>query len=359
MLIYIATYAIISAIFAFLPQQDSKKSDASKILCIVSCLLLIVVIGLRHPSMGVDLMYGESHGYLGSFDKLAQKSWGEVFTIDKFMNYEWGYIVFNKLVSTIWNNQQFFLFICACFSIIPFFIVIYKQSDSAFLSTIILAGLPGFLMIFSGLRQAIAMGLCFLAIYFIQEKKPVKFIITVLISCLFHSSSWIFLFAYPMYNVKISKTGRFWSLGILALIFILRGPLFIIFSNLFKEEANISTSDGGFTLLIFFIAIYILCFALQNEKNDEQNGLLNLFFFACCCQCFASVYDTAMRVGFYFMVALILLLPNIVNKGRFQDKEKTVAYVFIAVIFVAFGIFNILTTPWAEAYPYYFFWERM
>lgn len=47
--------------------------------------LLMLMLALRHQSMGVDLGYGGVYyGYLGSFSKISSYSWNEVIDLPSF-----------------------------------------------------------------------------------------------------------------------------------------------------------------------------------------------------------------------------------------------------------------------------------
>ena len=83
-------------------------------------------------------------------------------------------------------------------------------------------GLPVFLLNFSGLRQAIAMGITALSFNFIKEKKPVQFILLVILASLFHKSAIVFLAMYPIYNIKLDKFGKVMSIVVLGIVYFAR-----------------------------------------------------------------------------------------------------------------------------------------
>lgn len=357
MLVYFAAYGIISILTFFMTVKNISKQSINKAVAILSFIIFVAILGLRHPSMGVDLGYGKSSGYLASFNKLSKMTWGQIFTLETYLNYEWGYVLFNKVVGSIWQNEQFFLFVCAFVSLAPVFYVIYKRSNNTYMSIVILLGLPSFFIIYSGLRQAIAIGICFLALSFIQDKKLVKFLVAVIIAGLFHSSAFIFLIAYPLYYIKLSYNARLLSVLVLPVIYLLKNVLFNIFSKLFKDNAGVEET-GALTLFLVFCLVYVFCIVLYNGSK-KQNGLMNLFFFACCCQAFGSVYNTAIRVGYYFMVALTLLLSDSMQKAKVEEKERSLISLVVYVAFIAFGLYSIFHSSWAGAYPYFWFWQSV
>lgn len=355
MTIYYCIYALLGITALWCSNFAIKEKNGRKAVCFIAFLALFLMFALRHQSMGVDLAYWSNYGYLGRFDEIAEISWSKIFNVT-VSHYERGYIIFNKLISFLNNNRQFFLGSCAFCTLLPIIYVIYKKSVSPFQSIVIYMGLPVFLLSYSGLRQALAIGLCTLSLIFIQNKKPLKFVLLVLLAATFHKTSMIFLIAYPIYHLKLTQRLRWISVAIIPVVYILRYQLFAIFSKLFKENA-VADDTGAVTLFMVFTLVYIFCI-IYSDNSDEQNGLMNLFFMACVCQAFGDVYNTAMRVGYYFMVFLMLLLPLVI-KGLDVKVDKPVFSAIITVCFVAFGLYSIYSSTWARVYPYYFFWQSL
>ena len=103
-----------------------------------------------------------------------------------------------------------------------------------------------------------------------------------------------------------------------------------------------------------FFFVYLIIF--NRKGDDNQNGMINLFYLACLCQAFGGIYNTAMRVGYYFMPYLMIALPNTITKNKDRQEYQT-NYVLVLLAFLAYGIYAIRNSSWAMAYPYYFFWE--
>lgn len=76
------------------------KKTLNKIMAVILGLSIIIVIGLRHPSMGTDLGYGGEYGYLSSYENLSELGWLYVLR-NPYLNYEIGYRVFNKILGML------------------------------------------------------------------------------------------------------------------------------------------------------------------------------------------------------------------------------------------------------------------
>lgn len=352
---YFIAYFLCGFVFMIISIIIKNRTWYNHLTSILGFGTILFLVAFRHPSMGTDLGYYTGIGYLASFEQIQHFSLDYVFHLSSFLNYEWGYIVFNKLISYINGSSQMLLISCAFVSLLPVGWVFYKKSPDAPFSLAVYTSLPCFLILFSGLRQGIAIGLCFFSLLFIENKHPVRFVLTVCLAALFHKSAFLFLAAYPIYYFAIAPKLRLWvTVPALFFTFILRVPLFKILSSLIKTDP-VMDNNGAITLLLVFITVYILC-TLYAKSDKRVNGYLNLFFCACFCQCFGGLYNTAIRVGYYFMIFLALLLPCVV--AQLKDRWTALAIKTPAYLcFIGFALYVLKSPSWAMTNPYLFFWE--
>lgn len=342
---------------ALLPAQGdnlTSKRDNERWYVVLSVALLTLIFGLRSQTMGIDLL-----GYLPSFDYLHECSWTHILKMKSYLNYEKGFVLFNKLVGSIQPSRQLFLFVCAALSIIPVGVVIHKYSKNELFSLVVLLGLPVMLVPFSALRQGIAIGITLLAFIEIPDKKPIRFILLTLLASTFHSSALVFLIAYPVYYIRKSKAISITSVVALPVFYFARYPLFKLISKLFKNNAVID-NNNAIVLFIAFSLIYLFCLVAGNQREKETNGLSNLFWLACACQSMGGMNSITIRAGYYFMIYLMLLLPNILSSPQYR-KGSRYSGLFSGAIFSAFALFGLYSlrfATWAESYPYRFFWEQ-
>lgn len=354
MLIYFILYFLIGLFIVLFDLLCNNEEYKNKYVNLSIFILLFMLFALRHQSMGIDLHYLSDYGYLGSFEKLSSYSWKEIITLESHQNYEKGYILLNKLIGSISTNRQFFIAVIAFLSLLPISIFIRKKSTTPAFSYIIYIGIPSFLLLFSGLRQDLAIGICALSYIFIEDKKPIKFIITVLIASLFHVSALVFLVAYPLYHLKINNTLRVASIGMIGVVYLLRYPIFNIISTMFNKDFD-ADYNNSYVLLAVLSLVYMFGVALGN-RSERQNGYMNIFYVACVCQVFGSISSMVTRAGYYFLLALIILLPSLVEDVKDVQTREVMKTVTI-YCFIAFGLFNLYTSSWAMANPYIFFWK--
>lgn len=344
-----------SFLFFFITCKDVMVFKNEKLIrAVIYGLLVCGLIAFRHPSMGIDLGYRGSNGYLSHFQILSSYSFSQIIALSSYLHYEKGFILFNWFLGFFGNDYQVLLIACAMLSLIPVAYLFYKESISLEISYVVYLSLQSFLICFSGLRQGISVGICMIAFLFIEKRCPKKFICLVLLATSFHSSAILFLLAYPLYYVKINWEQRWLSLIILFFAFVFKVPLFSILSKILKSNASIQDT-GSVTFFIIFCAIYVFCFFFA-KNNEKNNGLLNIFFVACFCLVFTGVYSIAMRACYCFMNALPLILPRAICD--IDNKYLKIAVLIVVVFsFTVFALNGFYNSSWAMAFPYHFFWN--
>lgn len=316
---------------------------------------VVLLLALRHPRMGADLGYGSPFGYLGSFRTIAGIPFFDVIRIKSFLNYERGYIVFNKMISYISEDPQFLLICCAIVSTIPIAHLISKYSCDYRFSIIVYLGLPAFLLNFSGLRQSIAIGLCCFSVPFLVDKKALKFMLCIAFASLFHYTAFLFILAYPMYHLKTKQSTRIYMAAIPLIIYLIKKPLFLFLAHIVKSEFSLEQT-GALTLFVVFVFIYLFCAVFAQDEDIESTGFLNVFILACVCQAFGSIHSLAMRAGYYYMLPLVLALPNIVHRINSRNS-MLISFYLVQGVFLIYGLYSFSKPGWAMTNPYFFYWS--
>lgn len=359
--IYKIIYAVLILFAVFLYYKKDWPAVGKRIVyCSLAFLILFFIIAFRNPYMGADLP-----GYIKGFETIHNWDW-DLVTHESYQNYEHLYMILNKLIGEIKFDFQLLLAVCAFLSIFPASYYITRYSRLPSLSFIIYMGLPLFTLMFSGLRQVIAIGFCFWALIFAREKKLVPFLLAVIVAYFFHQSAIVFLIVYPLYYIKLGKQLRIATIVVIPFIYVFRMKIFVFFCSLFGKSPRVD-NNGSMGLFILFVMIYIVCSLLCHTDDLEQNALLNIFYIACCCQAMAGLNNLIIRVGYYFMIGLICLIPSIIEKSDVRDgktfimltgeeSKGVVIFAFFA-LFTLFGYRLLTGTSWAMAYPYYFCWQ--
>lgn len=311
--------------------------------------------------------------YVGSGDALFYFNLWERFSNIPFnglpiilgIDLEKGYIVSTWLLSHIFHDGQF---------IFVFAGIIYTLSICKFIKENVEDYILGFLAfnsfgLFSfflqGIRQSIAICICLLAINYCKEKKPVKFLVMILIATLFHASAAIFICAYFIYGFKVNYKTVFF-VAVLAMLTpnILR--LVTNVANMLMNEAYVGgsteTTYGGTMTMIMYTIIIIYLLLLHKETSNEVeqeylNFSFNFFMFTIATVFFAARFfyiSVFERASYYFMLFSIPALEY--TEKRYDERSKRIIQIAFIIFFTALAIYK--SGPAATVYDYRFFWNE-
>lgn len=318
-------------------------------------LFLAILVMFRHESVGND-----TRNYIYFFHKISGLDWGDVAKYPL----EIGYSYYNKAISLITDNPQVFLAITALV-ILAMIYPTYKRLcvDSA-LTIVLFCTIPIFVMMFSGIRQMMAIGIGFIAYGFVRQKKLIPFALCVFVGILFHTSAFMLVFMYPLYHLKITKRWLMVVVPVLTISFVFNRELFsilTIFIERYTEYDASVTLTGAYTMVVLFAAFAVFSFLIPDENclDKETIGLRNFLLLSLALQMFAPLHTIAMRMNYYYIVFIPLLLPKIIEcrNARWQQ----IAIVGRRIMIVFFLLYFFISANGAgklHVFPYHFFWER-
>lgn len=291
------------------------KHNGRTTFFLLTALLVICFQGFRSFSVGTDLA-----SYLPGYINIGMSV---PFRLSaQYQNFEIGYILLNKIIYFLGFSQRSFLIIIAILIQAPIFYTIYKYSDKPILSVFVYFAFGNFIMTFSGLRQAISMGICFYAYVFIKEKKLIKFILTILVASLFHASVMLCLLLYPLYYIKIKKSMFPFALLGIALCFLFREQILSLAGKLYYGNGVLGRETGAYTMFVMFLLLYIVSNILKSDDDTEYQGLSNILLLMVCIYSLASVHDFVTRIAYPLSLYLTLFVPKVVDRGKACLKEK-------------------------------------
>lgn len=374
--IYIVYYIAITILFIFVkecrfriyPRVGSvteggrTEGRQSAFFVAAASLFLILIIGLRSEYNGLDLHNSLGTGYFYFYDIINKDSFVEIlqnFGKKKYANFEIGFVLFCKLIGTLCSNHQIMLFASALVSVVPVAYFIRKNSKNQWLSMMVYLALPFFgPAYFSAIRQGIAIGLVTYSYELIKRRKPIGFLLVILLASTFHSSAIVALVAYPMYHFRVDRESlMIGGLAVLGAVFLLRIPLFIVLARVVDEDAQM-TASSAVNLFLLLTFLYIVCVTFKKRQDDDMRGWVNLFWLACAAQSFSGVTSMAGRVAWYFIPVLVALLPNLVEDMQIQERaiRKPAGWI-LGILAAMLGLYVLRTDTIALAYPYVPFWR--
>lgn len=317
---------ILSVIFVRLISLHIRKNGRA-VFFVVSALIVIMFQGLRSFSVGTDIVR-----YIPGFLSIG-KNVSLSFTA-KYANFEIGYILLNKIIYMLGLRERGFLIVMAIIIQAPIFYTMYKYSESPLLSVFAYFAFGNFLMTFSGLRQSIAMAICFFAYTCIKKKKWIRYYFLIFLAYLFHKSAIIGVIIYPIYHIKNNKSFFPFAICLIALCFLFRNQIFAFASKIYYSEEISTTETGAYTMFIAFLLLYIVSFFLQ-DGDAEYSGLMNILLIIILIYTLAPVHDYITRMAFPLSLYLTILIPKVVDRVKRRVKEKSIISVLSNILCIA------------------------
>lgn len=319
--------------------------------------MLTLLVMFRHESVGND-----TRNYMYFFEKFSKMSWMEAGKD----SLEYGFSYFNKIVSMFSKEPHFFLAVAAILVSTMIYPTYKRLCVDASLTIVLFCTMSTFVMMFSGIRQMLAIGVGFVAYEFTRKRKLIPFVFSVLLATSIHTSAFMLAFMYPLYYAKITKKWLFAVVPALAVVFAFNKPIFSFLSMIIEQytgyEGGIS-STGAYSMLILFILFAVFAFLIPDEKciDEETIGLRNFMLLALALQMFAPLHVLAMRMNYYYIIFIPLLLPKIIsNRSETWNQVAVAARHIMVIFFLLYFFFNAYTSANnLNVFPYRFYWEAV
>lgn len=337
MLIYYVMLGVplfIAVLFRLYKQKTLKKDLFNPtILVFFICFFLILI--LRDYNIGADTL-----GYKELYENIGRISFGKMFAdADR----EYGFMLFTKLFRFINPSFRIYLAIATLLSLLP--IAWYYQTESEYplLTIVLFVTVAPFTMYFSGLRQIMAMGLGIVAWQMAKNKKLIWFLVIVAVAIMFHASAIILFVMYPLYKARITAKWLFAVVPAIILIYIFNKPIFSFLTTFLWKEYGKIGDTGGYTVLILLVALAVYAFFIPDKDRLDKDtiALRNLLLLSIVLQCFVPIHPLAMRMNYYFLLFIPILIPKIAMRSKFQYKKLTEASVLVMLVgFTAYFFYH-------------------
>lgn len=220
------------------------------------------------------------------------------------------------------------------------------------------------------IRQATAVALCFYALRYVQEKKVWKYMLLVIVACLFHRIAIVMIPFYWLldrsYNIWAYITIMAVGIVVMAIGILWFKPVFLNMSSLlgegfYNKALEYATSDRfavsrtisiGFYLNALIFAAVML-FKKEIEQLPYGKIQLNMFCLSLLMYYYGyELIEVSNRVRLFFLIGIIALLPMLLQVLQ-TNMSKLIATVPILLYCFSFSMHIFTEQPRAIAYnPY-------
>lgn len=320
-----------------------------KIYCILSGTLMFLLMLFRAPELGnsdtVSL-------YIPSFYRISEFSFAQL--LQYYHNTDVFFYIITKLITMFSTNLNIYFGICAfpfCFFVSR---LIYKYSKKPVLSFVMLISLNYYAWSYIIIRHTVALAFVILSYDYIKEHKLIKFLSCIFFASLFHKSAIIFLLAFPIANkMKLSKKNMNLILIIIAPIVIFAGKYIINFGISFIKSGDYTLYQtrqdtmGIGMFLVYYITFAVSC--LLNKDMEKERINYNIVFIGIIF-CMLTIHLAEFfRIGMYFLIFNIIMLPNIFNELKETRNKKIIYWIMI----LCFSMYTVKSFSVLGLIPYY------
>lgn len=348
LLLYVGTFGLSGLM--------SKVSTQNRLVKFLLVIIPPVFLATFRYNIGYD--YGSYiWAYNNAFD-MTYKSF--------FARYKIGdpiaYYLITK-IATVFNSDRAYLMILAILSLVPGVSYILREWDDMDTQPmmIFIYMFSPFIFSFSACKQGIALSILMFSLKYVYERKLFKFLLCVVVASLFHSTASVFLLVYFFLNHR-------GDLSLPKKILIVAGCLFVIVNlqwvlgnvmgGRYEAYAIDSVEGRNRTFWLYtLITIILLFFRKKLIAIDKRNELLIMMMvIGAICQYLGFSNAFAKRIGEYFLMAQVFLIPQCLY--LFTENSKKLVKLLITVYIVAiFLIANPTAANGMGFVPYHFiFW---
>lgn len=340
--------------------------NQKKIYLVLNGIVLWMIMGLRGFYVGAD-----TPSYILIYNNIENVIIPHNFVnwfFPKNTRFENGYLIFNKFLHFISSDPRFLLITYTLICVGCLLFMICKLSIDPSIGIIAYETiLMPFMM--SGVRQALAISFCMVALVFAIEKKLGYFLLFNYLAISMHVTAVVFLIVYLLNYIGNGGKSKLIVGGIVATILISFDDIYYHLSLSSEEMQSFLPNGQGSSgiinvILTVILSILILVFSsylVSESKNLLINeSQLKPYIFSRYFVLFIILFmlislrsSQLSRIALYFEIGLIILLSIIYSILR-HNKNVVMSSLLIIALFSYFVVIQLVRPEWSAIVPYVF-----
>ena len=333
MWIYLVLIAILFAAALYIPfdrewtfrSKHLRWIRTSKDRMLVCALVLIALSGFRFET-GTDHVYYIIH-YQCAIDGTVSGS-----------KFEAGYNLLNNLIAFFRVPYQVFFLILAGIMMVLVIKTILEFSEHREMSLFLFVALYFYLASFNTVRQFLAIPIVLYATRYLVEKRPVPYMMCVLIASTFHYTALVMVPFYFVANIRFKRWVHFVFLAAVFVFSFFGQPIIAAILKLFPRYAVYFDYESGSAWCDMIVMAVCYVLLLMMNKRGKEKPYYNLFVNAIVLG-IAFSFMTRINLLFarimpYFYIYSILVIPNSIRYSTVKNKKaltKGVCIIALAV----------------------------
>lgn len=337
----------------------SEKQNVSRFQAFFAMAYLVFFIGLR--SGGAD-----TYAYIKGYD-IIEPGFDKILpTLLNFKEDETLFEAYGILMKTLFGShyEPYFLGVAAIsgFAVSKCF---YRNSEAFYTSMMLFILWGTWSWMYNGIKQFLAASILFLCINQIEQRKPVHYIICVLVASRIHTSALIMLPMYFLVQGEPWQMKSLLTLGI-AMFAVLFTNFFIRTLDVVTDVANLDYYNSALTsrtfidddgsnpvhTLLYSIPVILAFIERETIRENAPTVIKICVNFSVICVCVSAIANVTSgvligRLPVYFEMCNWILLPYLFIH---TDIHKRGWIAPIMLVFIAFFVYK----NYVFARPYYY-----
>lgn len=333
----------------YLSVRKQGKRMPVYLFAIPSFFMLFIISSFRGD------FTSDYNSYAQVFTLYNQYAILDIFKVEFYQ--EKGYVFLNLLIG-LFTEDPTFLFMIVTFIILTCFYSQFKRhSPYIWLSVLMFVNIGAYYTSFNIMRHILAVAITFAGAKYLYERKMIKYFLVVFVASLFHKTSLIMIIFYFILNLKLKPKNIVILFFASVLSYFYLGHLMAFIQRFFYTGYNYGMGEASINNII--LPFSLLIFSLFHRKKiDFDNNMyriwMNAVIFYALFSAFGLSIQMLQRFAEYFAPFLLLLIPLIVSKMKF-DYLKLIQLSTLVLLLVLYSYIVYSGTGYD---PYYFIWDR-
>lgn len=280
--------------------------------------------------------------------------------------YEKGFEWLINLLYKISNNPQVFFVGTSFIICILYIYAIYRNSIDPVYSILLFVISGEYFSSMNIIRQYITITIVLFAIPYIKSRDWLKMLIVAIIASLFHTSAFIIILLYILYNIELKPIVYAFSIVItFVLANIIKALLlpflnrFTTYGRFFLETSAYSESNIDWVKFLIYLSIFMLM--TYGYRLVKENENLKLMYTAVWMSLIIVASGAAMpinvtRMALYMNPIIAIYMPEAINYVP-NRRLKPVVKFAVTFCYTVVTIYLLVYTGWHNAWPYRTYWE--
>lgn len=339
-------------LFAYLGDENNIISNKH-----IKLFRVLLIITLSYAVGFGGQPYTDHQSYVNFYNSInyyeIDFSINSIFSFDQRKeSFEFGYFILNKIGRFLGLGVPGFLFFIGLIVNSLFVKVFYEFRKPVFVFLIFILS-SYFTQQMNLVRQMIAVAVFLYSLRFIVHKKPLYYILLVIVAANFHTSAIVLLAFTPFSFFNINNKAvliknvllSFWlfslivSLGLLSFSLLEYIPQLSVYDVYLVSENKIGMTVSTNIVYNFSVLLFFLFYT----KNKIPLIYTIIFVFGAIILNFSVDFFNLARFSYYFTPIFCAYIPTMLSSNSIQNirhKNITTILYYVFIIYYVFSLFN-------------------